>query len=218
MPHDAAAENLLRNELIRVQGVTKLPSARRRLPLFEQGGPAESLYFLESGLVKIFRRSGVAKPMILRVVTPGELFGEDAAWPHGAHGNSAEVLAEASIHVIPRATFTSFCEGKPQGWQVLSAMLLERTRQLEGRIELLSVRDVERRVVHTLGGLAIKMKRSHAREVTIPISQGELASLIGATRETTSTILNTLQRRGLVRLERRLLTVTSVDNIRAASG
>jgi hypothetical protein len=44
-----------------------------------------------------------------------------------------------------------------------------------------------------------------------------LASLIGATRETTSTTLNSLARRGLVRLGRRMLVVASVDHVRNAA-
>jgi CRP/FNR family transcriptional regulator len=55
------------------------------------------------------------------------------------------------------------------------------------------------------------------QEYSIPLSQSELASLIGATRETTSTTLNSLARRGLVRLGRRLLVVSSVDHLRNAA-
>ncbi len=51
----------------------------------------------------------------------------------------------------------------------------------------------------------------------MPLSQSELASLIGATRETTSTTLNALARRGLIRLGRRLLIVNSADAVRSAA-
>jgi DNA-binding IclR family transcriptional regulator len=53
-------------------------------------------------------------------------------------------------------------------------------------------------------------------EYSLPLSQSELASLIGATRETTSTTLNALARRGLIKLGRRLLVVPSADNLRVA--
>jgi len=55
-------------------------------------------------------------------------------------------------------------------------------------------------------------------EVSIPLSQGELASLIGATRETTSTTLNTLARRGVIRLGRRLIILPSLDAMSAVVG
>jgi CRP/FNR family transcriptional regulator len=51
----------------------------------------------------------------------------------------------------------------------------------------------------------------------LPITQLELADLIGATRETTSTTLNQLERRGLVKLSRRLLTIPSPPTLRNAA-
>jgi CRP/FNR family transcriptional regulator len=51
----------------------------------------------------------------------------------------------------------------------------------------------------------------------VPITQLELADLIGATRETTSTTLNQLERRGLVKLSRRLLTIPSPGTLRNAA-
>ena len=49
------------------------------------------------------------------------------------------------------------------------------------------------------------------------MTQLELADLIGATRETTSTTLNQLERRGLLKLSRRLLTVPSAEELRSAA-
>ena len=59
--------------------------------------------------------------------------------------------------------------------------------------------------------------RSNGAEYSIPLSQGELASLIGATRETTSTTLNALARRGVIRLGRRQLIVPSIDGVLEAA-
>jgi Crp-like helix-turn-helix domain len=55
---------------------------------------------------------------------------------------------------------------------------------------------------------------SGVEEYTIPLSQGELASLIGATREATSTTLNALARRSLIRLGRRQIILASLDGVR----
>jgi CRP-like cAMP-binding protein len=59
--------------------------------------------------------------------------------------------------------------------------------------------------------------KSNGSECSIPLSQGELASIIGATRETTSTTLNTLARQGVIRLGRRQLIVPSIDGVLAAA-
>ena len=64
--------------------------------------------------------------------------------------------------------------------------------------------------------LSVGSRNDGLQEYSIPLSQSELASLIGATRETTSTTLNALARRGLVRLGRRLLVISSMDHVRNA--
>jgi len=103
-------------------------------------------------------------------------------------------------------------------WRELSGLLTVRKRELEKKIELLCLHDVEYRILYYMAELAKTFgARSNASEYSIPLSQGELASLIGATRETTSTTLNALARRGIIRLGRRQLIVPSVEGILAAA-
>jgi len=82
----------------------------------------------------------------------------------------------------------------------------------------LCLQDVEYRILYYLAELAGTVgSRLNNQESSIPLSQGELASLIGATRETTSTTLNALARRSLIRLGRRQLIVISLDEVRSAA-
>ena len=89
---------------------------------------------------------------------------------------------------------------------------------MEKKIELLCLHDVEYRILYYMAELARTFgAKANGSEYSIPLSQGELASLIGATRETTSTTLNTLARRGVIKLGRRQLIVPSVDGVLAAA-
>ncbi len=128
------------------------------------------------------------------------------------------MLQEGVIYVIPRAVFVTWCETRPQVWRLLSETLAARQRELEKKVELLCLHDVEYRILYYLGELAslVGSRNDGLQEYSIPLSQSELASLIGATRETTSTTLNALARRGLVRLGRRLLVISSMDHVRNA--
>ena len=104
-------------------------------------------------------------------------------------------------------------------WRQLSELLAARERDLEQKVSLLCLYDVECRILHYLGSLAsvFGVSATNGQEYSLPLSQSELASLIGATRETTSTTLNALARRGLVKLGRRLLIVSSAAAVRAAA-
>lgn len=216
-----ALATTLRNEVVHLEGVSRFAPSRRFASLFSDSSPSDSLYFLDSGLVKLFKRGEDGKEIILRIVAPGELFGEQALSgdeTREPRNSSAEVLHEGVIYVIPRSVFLPWCETRPHVWRVLSEILASRQRELEKKIELLCLRDVEYRILYYLGELAVMLgsRNGGVQEYAIPLSQSELASLIGATRETTSTTLNSLARRGLVRLGRRLLVVSSMDHVRDA--
>src|SRR5579884_743609 len=215
----SALTTLCRNELIHQEAVSRYAPARRFASLFTEASPSDALYFLDSGLVKIFKRGEDGKEIILRVVAPGEIFGEQALVAEDGRRLSAEILQEGVIYVIPKSVFTAFCDSHPGVWRMIAETVGTRQRELEKKIELLCLQDVEYRILYYLGELATTLghRADGAGEYGIPLSQSELASLIGATRETTSTTLNALARRGLVRLGRRLLIVSSIDGLRSAA-
>lgn len=216
--HLTSLSTTVRNELIPTDGVTKFSPNRRFATLYSEGSPADTIFFLESGLVKIHKRGDEGKEIILQIVGPGELFGEQALGMENTRAVAAEVLHEGVIHVIPRDIFLRFCDSRPEIWRQLAELLVVRKRHLEKKIELLCLRDVEYRILYYLAELASTFgTRADGQEYSIPLSQGELASLIGATRETTSTTLNALARRGLVKLGRRQLMLASLDGVRAAA-
>ena len=216
--HLTSLSTTVRNELIPTDGVTKFSPNRRFATLYSEGSPADTIFFLESGLVKIHKRGDEGKEIILQIVGPGELFGETALGMEHTRAVAAEVLHEGVIHVIPRDIFLRFCDSRPETWRQLAELLAVRKRNLEKKIELLCLRDVEYRILFYLAELASMFgTRTDGQEYSIPLSQGELASLIGATRETTSTTLNALARRGLVKLGRRQLVIASLDGVRAAA-
>jgi CRP-like cAMP-binding protein len=207
--------DIVRADVLSLEGVTRFSPNRRFASLFSEGSPADNLYFIEFGLVKTFKRNAESKEIILEIVFPGELFGLQALREKQICQVSAEILQEGIIHVIPRDLFLQYCFARPEVWRLLTVVLLETKRELEKKIELLCLQDVEYRILYFVGQLAETIGSGAAGERSIPISQGELANLIGATRETTSTTLNSLARRGILSLGRRQLRVPSMETLRA---
>jgi CRP/FNR family cyclic AMP-dependent transcriptional regulator len=209
---------VVRTELINLEGVTKFSPNRRFAIIYSDSSPADTLLFLESGLVKIYKRGEDNKEIILQIVSGGELFGDEALGTQQTRTSSAEILQEGVLYAIPRALFLRVCEQRPEFWRGFSGFLMERKRQLEKKIELLCLHDVEYRILYYMAELARRFgAKGSGSEFSIPLSQGELASLIGATRETTSTTLNALARRGVIRLGRRQLIVPSIEGVLAAA-
>ncbi|HUS07759.1 MAG TPA: Crp/Fnr family transcriptional regulator [Bryobacteraceae bacterium] len=211
-----ALATAIREDLLHSEGVRKIVLARRAAAVFSSGTPADSVYFLDSGLVKIEKATEGGKEMLLGIVAAGEIFGEQALLGEGAFTVSAKVLESGIVYAIPTPQFQSFCDRRPEIWRLLLQHFLLRKDELERKIEHLCQSDVKQRIVYYLNELAQLNPGVDPSGSVIHISQNELASLVGATRETTSTTLNALARQGLIVLGHRLVMIPSLETMRNA--
>ena len=114
-----ALSSTLHEELVGRDGVQKLNLSRRAAPVFTSGTPANNVYFLDSGLVKIEKLTDSGKDILFGIVGPGELFGEQALLGEGAFSVSAKVLESGVAYAIPTDIFQRFCERRPEVWRLL---------------------------------------------------------------------------------------------------
>jgi CRP/FNR family transcriptional regulator len=209
-----------RNALLPLPEVNELSSLRRSTSLFAQGQPADSLYVIEEGMVKLTRTNAGAGRIILGIFGPGQVVGEETLLSEqGAlYYAEAEVLAPSSVLRAPAGVLAGALAQNQEFSMALYEAIVRQKAALAEKVELLCLHDVEFRILHYLEQLSSLVPLHEGGEGhQLPITQLELADLIGATRETTSTTLNQLERRGLVKLSRRLLTIPSPQALREAA-
>jgi len=211
-----ALATALYDDLLHREGIGKLILTRRAVPIFTSGTPATHVYFLDSGLVKIEKVTEAGKEILLGITAPGELFGEQALLGEGAFSVSAKVLEGGIAYAIPTEMFQAFCERRPEVWRLLMQHFLFKKDEMERKIEHLCQSDVRHRLIYYLVELARLRPAHDTSGHVIHISQNELASLVGATRETTSTTLNGLSRQGLIVLGHRLVMIPALEKLREA--
>lgn len=200
--------------------VTQLTSLRRSTSLFTQGQPADSLYVIEEGMVKLTRTNSAGGRIILSIFGPGMVVGEETlVEPPGAcYYAEAEVLTPSTVLRVPGKVLPAILAQNDQLSSALYTAIVRQKVALAEKVELLCLHDVEFRILHYLEQLSsLVSPQEGGNGHQLPITQLELADLIGATRETTSTTLNQLERRGLVKLSRRLLTVPSPQALHEAA-
>ncbi len=209
----------IRSVLLSSPDVTRLSSLRRSMKLFSQGEAANCVYYIEDGLVKLTRSSESGGRIILAIRGHGDLVGEESLVEGEAtYYTEADVLTAANVFKVPCEVLNQAVASSPELAGALISYLLERRLALAEKVELLCLHDVEYRILHYLAELsALVRPQEETGGYQLPITQLELADLIGATRETTSTTLNQLERRGLLKLSRRMLTVLSPDLLRTAA-
>jgi CRP/FNR family transcriptional regulator len=192
---------------------------RRSTTLFSQDQPADSVYYLEEGLAKMTRTNRAGDHIILCIRGRGDLVGEEALGAEDArYETEVEILTPANVYRIPRTALRAGLAAHADWAVPFLSYILDREQILTRKVELLCLHDVEYRVLQFLADLSALVKPlPDGTGSQIPITQLELADLVGATRETTSTTLNQLERRGLIKLSRRMLTVPSPEVLRSAA-
>jgi CRP/FNR family transcriptional regulator len=181
---------------------------------------ASGLFLIEGGLVKLIRTSPNGRSLILSVTGPHQLVGvESLAYRSTVGASDAICLSEVSGYRIPVMAARRFF-GKPDHASELLNYLILQDQERIARIERQILYEVEQRILLVLAELSLLVKPgADGAGCLIPLTQVELAGLIGATRETTCTALSSLQERNLVKLARRMMTTVQAGIlIDAANG
>ena len=201
-----------------------LPWTKRTLyrgaPVFREGDRVELVFLLESGLVKLSREVDSHRKTIVRLVRAGDLIGDRALSGVSHQRYTAEAIADSLVWELDREQFRLGCNSSLVVLAWVTEQVERRLAEVERRVEMIAFARVEIRLLALLADLAeaaVLAGGLSTENVQIPLTQSEIAQLIGATRETASTTLNQLERRGLLQLGRRQIEVVSLDAVREAS-
>jgi CRP-like cAMP-binding protein len=184
--------------------------------VFNEGDPGETLHLVRVGRLAVRLSTEFGESATLRVLRPGDAFGELALLgPSGHHRRTATVtsLERAETLALSRPTFVSLCGDYPQVERLLLTLMVERVDQLSQRLlEALYV-DVERRVFRRLAEL-VEIYGNGTATPVIALTQDDLAGLAGATRPTVNQVLQRLASQDIVTLHRGSITVRDVSALR----
>ncbi len=203
------------SQILNLEGTVPLSNLDRGMRLYSPGDPSDQLFLVHSGRVKISVPGSGGKQCIFQIARPGEVFGEGAVFGERIRRAVAEVLERASVTVIPREAVLAHAGENPEFWRSFAEVLGQRVRHLEEQIESLSLLEVEQRIARLLIRWAGSTRGNDPSQQTLQfrLSQKDLAGLVGATRETTSSSLNKLQRQGCLEIRRRCLVINSVERL-----
>lgn len=178
--------------------------------IYRAGKPAEHLFILASGRVKVLRPSLEGSQVLVDVVTPGALFGSVAALGDAGYPDTAEALTVACALRISAADFRAVLREHPHVALTVLDDVAARLEHAHQAIHRLSGGTVEQRVAATLLTLADKFghPRGNGTLLELPLTRADLAAMTGTTTESVSRTLSGLRRAGLVDTGRRWTAVT----------
>ena len=190
---------------------------RRGESIFMEGDEADGFYIVAGGQVKIFKTSLEGKEQILHIYGPGNPFGEVPVFSGSRFPANAQALVKSQILFLPRKAFVHLIAQHPSLSMNMLGELSMRLRQFTVQIENLSLKEVPSRLASYLTVLAEEQEQSD--RVTLTISKGQLASLLGTIPETLSRIFAKMSAQHLIRVEGKeiyLLDIPGLEDLSAA--
>jgi CRP-like cAMP-binding protein len=200
-----------------VEERTVMREIRRKEVLYLPGDAGDRIYLLKRGVVKISALTDDGKEIILALLRPGEVFGEEAVLEDAPRDHMAEAYEDALICVIARQDFMGILRAHPEMAFKVTKLVGFRLKTLRNRVEGLLFKGAPARLAQTLLDLARDHGVKDAEGVLLPLklSQQDLANLIGVTRESVNLALADFRERGLVETDGRSLRVRRPDELRA---
>ena len=180
------------------------------------GTQSDSVYVVANGRVKIFELSADGKEVILWFCSTGELFGFAetlVASTFSSHQIHAQACGRSELLVIDRADFEHFITGNPEAVLPVVQLLGFRLREISEVLMDVTSSDVTSRVIrllYRLGGLYGKSVNKGLR-IDLIITHQQMADMIGTSRQTVTTVLGELKRKGLIETEQRMIVIRDMD-------
>jgi CRP-like cAMP-binding protein len=187
-------------ELDEILGEARSIRYAKDTAVFEQGADADSFFVLLHGHLRVEKTTPHGHQIVVRYVSPGEIFGVAQALALQQYPAAAVAAVESVALCWPSAAWPRLIAKFP----TLAASALQtvgrRLQDTQTRVLEMSSEQVEQRIAHVLLRLAKQAGRKTAAgvEIDFPISRQDVAEMTGTTLHTVSRILSAWEQRGLV--------------------
>ena len=205
---------LSEDDMARVAAVTVERRYERGDIIALEGDRGGALYFVRSGLVKVFKSSPGGKEQVLRLIEAGHTFNDVPALDAGPNPASAAALEPSIVYATGGAELRRLIAERPGVALATVQALAGALRHLVTLVEDLSFRHVTARVAKILIEQDVSTGASGASgKAAHRLTQQEMAAMAGTAREMVGRALKELEATGAIRIQRGRITVVSRERL-----
>lgn len=169
--------------------------------IFTEGEKGYALFYCINGRIQLYKTAPDGKEVVIKVINPGELFGEVVLFETDDYPVTAVALNKSLLFIMPKHQFHCLLE-RPDFRNDFIATLMRKQRYLADQIKYLTTRDVEERLF-----LFLQQNYGQEKRIKPSISKKDMAAAIGTTPETLSRVLLRLGQEDLLRWEDKYIEI-----------
>jgi CRP/FNR family transcriptional regulator len=173
--------------------------------IVSEGDEGEGFFVIVEGRVKVFKVSTEGKEQILHIFGSGQPFGEVPVFTGQRFPANAQAIDKTRVLFFPRASIVNLISANPSLALNMLAIMSIKLRQFAVQIENLSLKEMPARLASYLISLAGEQNKDEF--VTLQISKGQLASILGTIPETLSRVFAKLSGQNLINVDGKKITL-----------
>lgn len=194
-------------------------AAERNDMILLEEEPADAVYFVVSGVVKVFKTSVEGKEQVLCIVKPGESFNDVAIFDGGPNPASAIAMTPVVLYRITKADMETILREHPNLAYNVIKILSQKVRHFVSLVEDFSFRNVTDRLAKLLLEYATDHAWSGEEAGHRPrLTQQDMAAMVGTAREVVGRSLKALEDEGAIRMDRHRIVVVNKKTLEKMSG
>ena len=181
--------------------------------IFSQGDPADAVFYIQKGKIKIVVTSKRGKQAVVSVLGAGEFFGDGCLAGQPLRLATAIAVSECTTTRIEKAEMVRVLHDQPEFSEMFMAHLLTRNTRAEADLVDQLFNSSEKRLARTLLLLANYGKEREPEPISTRITQETLADMIGTTRSRVSVFMNKFRKLGLIEYNGHLKVNSALLNV-----
>lgn len=201
-------------------GATSSKRLAAREELFHKGDPAAQVYVVASGRLKVVTTSADGDEVLFAILDEGEVVGELPMLTGGRRTASVVALEPSELLALARRDFLRFLREQPECAIELMVVLAERLVRISEFAEDALFLSLPARLAKKLLHLAERYGAEDAdgTRIDLRLSQGELADLVGTTRESVNKQIRAWSEQGVVRMARGEVMILDRERLERFAG
>jgi CRP/FNR family transcriptional regulator, cyclic AMP receptor protein len=199
--------------LSKVNGGRAISEYRKDKIVFRQGDPADAVFYIQKGKIKLTVVSERGKEAVVGILEPSHFFGEGCLNGHPLRVTTATAIEQSLITRIPKAEMIATLHDEPNFSELFMADLLSRNSRIEEDLIDQLFNSSEKRLARVLLLLANFGKEATIEPIIGKFSQETLAEMIGTTRSRVSFFMNKFRKLGYIEYNGKLEIRNSLLNV-----
>lgn len=204
--------NLSDEEIIKVKADLRIRQYTKREVVLQKGGSGDGLLFLLAGSLQVIDVTEDGRAIGLRMLAPGDFFGEIAVINGSTRSASVVAMSEVLVAFLPAPTALHLFSHSPSVANLMLRHLAHKIQRDSEFRALLSINNISKRIYTYL--MLLKQKTADGTEVVedMPTHQ-DIANMVNTSRESVTRALNTLVQQGIVEKDGHRLLIRDMEGL-----